>query len=177
MPTQFLLIVHSVWEIENPTNKEICEVLESLPRDTSRNDYVILEKKDGDSRAVTASYLQARPTRHPRYEGVFLVEYRDGLRGRHFGGHLEAERVPDLFINYRIEDPRWGEAVIWRDMSYRFEDLHPYLSPEELSSSFFSEGEWRQHLKDKAERDRQFWKDWYEGDEHNASGQEGKAED
>lgn len=164
MATQFLLIVHSLWEIENPTNEEIVEVVEALPTDTSRNDYVVLEKVDA-ARSLTASYLQARPTRHPRYEGVFLVEYRDGLSGRHFAGHLEAERVGDLFVKYRHEFPSWGETVVWRDISYRFEDLHPFLSPEELTSSFFSQGEWEQNLKDKAERDRQFWAEWNRDEE------------
>ncbi|BCM93993.1 hypothetical protein IAD21_05888 [Abditibacteriota bacterium] len=165
MQTKFLLIVHSLWEVEDPPNEQIIDVIAALPADTSGNDYVILEKKDEAPGALTESYLQARPTRHPRYEGVFLVEYRDGLVGRHFGGHLEAEHVTDLFLNYRYGNPRWNETVVWRDISYRFEDLHPFLSPEELASSFFSEGEWEQNLKEKAERDRQFWEDWYENEE------------
>ncbi|RYX81349.1 hypothetical protein EON83_24495 [bacterium] len=164
MSTKYLLNVHSAWEFEEPTNELIIEAIEALPTDKSRNDYVILEKKEYDPQAVTESYLQARPTRHPHYEGVFLVEYRDGHAGRHFGGHLEAERVPDLFLNYRYGDPKWSEAVVWRDISYRFKDLQAHLSPEELTSSFFPEGEWEQSLKAKAQRDREFWDEWY-GDE------------
>ena len=162
MSTQFLLIVHSVWEIENPTREEIVGVVEALPTDATSNDYAILEKNHDPASVLSASYLQARPHRRPRYEGVFLVEYRDGQKGRHFAGHLEAERVADLFLGYRFQDPLWSEIVVWRDISYRFEDLHDFLSPEELASSFFSEGEWEQNLKDKAERDRLFWQDWYE---------------
>jgi len=134
-------------------------VLHQLPS-ISEDDYAILDRTDEASQGASISYMQGRPHRTPQYEGMFLIEHRDGVAGRHFGGHIEADRVSAAFESYLKGDHAWRDMLVWRDITFKFDDLRALLPPEEFAASFFPEGEWEEGLENKEQRDDAFWKVW-----------------
>jgi hypothetical protein len=110
-------------EAPAPTFEQIQSELKRLP-DLEDDDYLILERADASSHGISASYLQTRPDRSPEYEGVFLVEFRDGVVGRHCESHVEAGApLLALFASYLACDGAWREMTAWNDISHQFDDL------------------------------------------------------
>jgi hypothetical protein len=167
MTPVFVLVTPLQADIKNPTIQQIADLVAVLPHAIPNliqegGDFLILEKQILEKQIPTledinSSYMQARPHREPKYEGVFLIEVRDGVAGRHYAGHLEAAFVPAVFESYLQDDDTWRELLVWRDISFCFEALIPSLPPEELASSFFAEDEWKAALAAKKERDDEFW--------------------
>ncbi len=149
--------------IKKPKRKQIAAVLKVLPAVDKDSDYLILNKNGKAFRGISQTYMQTRPQRKPEYEEMFLVEHRDGVAGRHYCGYIEAGApVAALFISYRRDDDAWREMLVWRDISFKFDDLRAALPPEELAASYFPEGEWEKGLELKEQRDGAFWEDWNE---------------
>lgn len=153
----FLLTTPLHSEIANPTAQQIEVVLRKLPTADPDEDYLILNKLGAEFCGISITYLQTRPHRAPKYEGMFLIEYRDGVAGRHFSGAVEADAVAAVFESYLNDNGAWQEMLVWRDISFRFDDLRAALPAEEFAASFFPEGQWQESLKEKELHDKKFW--------------------
>lgn len=160
MSPTFLLKTATFFESE-PTPEKVKELLERLPALPFDN-FLIVERTDAESKGVSGSYLQTHPHKEPVYEGDFLVEYRDGLSGRHYKSYISAATVVELFTSYLDNDDRWRELAVWRDISHEFEDLCALLPPEELAASYYPDGEWENALDEKRQRDTAFWQQFDE---------------
>lgn len=140
----------------DPTREQVAELLAGLPA-LPYNNFLIVERTDAASRTVSISYLQTHPHSKPAYEGDFVIEYRDGVTGRHYKSYAAANVVTEIFSSYLRDDDLWRQAALWRDISHQFEDLCVLLPPEELVSSYFPDGEWQKALDAKRQRDEAFW--------------------
>ncbi len=101
--------------------------------------------------------MQTHPHDEPVYEGDFVVEYRDGLTGRHYESFVRVDAVVELFASYLDNDNLWRDLTVWRDISHRFEDLRALMPLEELADSYFPAGEWERTMEEKQQRDEAFW--------------------
>jgi hypothetical protein len=156
----FLLTTPIHLDIENPTAQQIADLLQKLPVTDPNDDYLILNKPGAEFCGISVTYLQTRPHRAPKYEEMFLIEYRDGLAGRHFRGAIKVDAVAKVFESYLNDDGAWLEMLTWRDISYQFDDLRAALPAEEFAASFFPEGQWEESLEKKKQRDENSGNYW-----------------
>ena len=133
MQVTFTLTTGTLDQFPDPSWAQIVEVLRDLP-EVEEDDYLILARTDELSRGVSVSYLQTRPYRKPEFQGKFLIEFRDGVLGRHFYDYVESAELTALFESYFSADNQWRDMAQWQDISDCFEDLRAAAPPEKLPS-------------------------------------------
>ncbi len=155
MSPTFALKTSAIYE-QNPTPERVAHFLNGLPL-LPEDNFLIVDRTDAPSQGISVSYMQTHPHDEPVYEGDFVVEYRDGLTGRHYESFVRADAVVELFTSYLGNDNLWRELTVWRDISHWFEDLRALMPLEELADSYFPEGEWERTMEEKQQRDEAFW--------------------
>lgn len=157
MGTTFILKTATINDSKNPTPQQIAENVEHLPL-LPRDNFLIVERTDSETQGISASYLQAGLQDRVVYKGLFRIEYRDGLAGRHYVGFVEAGAlVIEVFASYLNDDDLWRELVLWRDISNQFEDLRATLPPEELTALISPDSQPGKSTKEKRKCDKEFW--------------------
>lgn len=122
LATKTFLLKCASSDAYDPPIEQVLALLAGLPA-LPHDNFLVMERLGAQTRGVSESYLQTHPQDEPVYEGDFVIEYRDGVTGRHYRNIIASNAVAEVFVSYLNEDDRWRELIVWRDITHWFEEL------------------------------------------------------